>query len=47
VLSERLGFKASKPLRLAPYDVMTAALHVAPGAVTPFAGAPRFVLPAF
>jgi hypothetical protein len=39
VLSERLGFKASKPLRLTPYDVMTRELRVAPGAVTPFAGA--------
>lgn len=38
VLSERLGYKASKPLRLSTYDVMTSVLHVAPGAVTPFAG---------
>jgi Ala-tRNA(Pro) deacylase len=37
VLSERLGFKPSKPLRLSPYDVMTRILKVAPGAVTPFA----------
>jgi hypothetical protein len=46
VLSERLGFKASKPLRLTPYDVMTRELRVAPGAVTPFAGArlARFAL---
>jgi hypothetical protein len=39
VLSERLGFKPSKPLRLAQYDVMTSVLRVAPGSVTPFAGA--------
>ena len=37
MLSERLGFKPSKPLRLSPYDVMTSILKVSPGAVTPFA----------
>ena len=37
ILSERLGFKKSDPLRLAPYDVMTSVLRVDPGSVTPFA----------
>jgi len=36
-LSTRLGFKASKPLRLSSYEVMSEQLGVLPGSVTPFA----------